>query len=196
MPSFSSLIFAFLAYLHLSASLPLDLDASVVELDTRATDICTENRAAPNPQCWDELDIPGYLANWNRTTPTCQAAGDAGNNEAECCYPKEPWTTCFLRLSYGNGGTECVTIDPQACVLNALSLGKSIAPMAGYVVRNIVEINYRFTSYYYGKLYQLLVAFDTGPASADNLLFLPQPCKDKAQPSVEAARYRRSSNKA
>ena len=66
-----------------------------------------------------------------------------------------------------------MTINPQACELNAMSLDRTIAPMAGYVVRNIVEINYRFTSYYYGKLYQLFSAIDTGPASADNLSFSP-----------------------
>ena len=172
MVPFSSVILALLACLHLSASSPLYPGSSVADLDTRAIYNCADLRVTTDPRCWDELDISDYLAGWNRNTPICQATGDANNDRAECCHPREPWTTCFLRLSYGKGGTQCVTIYPQACVLNALSLGA-----AGYVVRNIVEINYRFTSYYYGKLFS---AINTGPASADIFSFLPKPCKDKA----------------
>ena len=196
MVPFSFVILALLACLHLSGASPLYPGSSVSDLNTRATYNCTNLRATTDARCWDELDISDYLTGWNRTTPTCQAAGDADDDRADCCHPEEPWTTCFLRLSYGNGGTQCVTINPQACELNAMNLGKNIAPMAGYVVRNIVEINYRFTSYYYGKSYQLINATDTGPASADILSFLSQPCKGKAWPSVESTRYRRSSNKA
>ena len=177
MVPFSSFILTLLACLHLSAASQLYPGSSVADLDTRAAYECADLRVTPDPRCWDKLDISGYLTGWDRNTPTCQATGDADDNRAECCHPQEPWTTCFLRLSYGNGGAQCVTIYPQACVLNALSLG---APIAGYVVRNIVEINFRFTSYYYGKSYQLFSAIDTGPASADNLSSLPQPCKDKA----------------
>ena len=197
MVSFSSVNLALLACLHLSAASSLYAGSFIGDLDIRATDNCTDPRTmTPDPQCWDELDISDYLAGWNRTTPTCQATVDADDDRADCCHPQEPWSTCFLRISYGSEGTQCVTINPQACELNAMSLGKTIAPMAGYVVRNIVEINYRFTSYYYGKLHQLFSAIDNDPASADNFSFLPQPCKDKARPSMELTRYRRSSNKA
>ena len=145
--------FAASAYLHLTAASPLSPDPSMPNLDTRATYDCTDLRAEPSTVCWDELDIAGYLAGWNKSTPICQATGGAENDGSGCCAPNEPWTTCFLRLSYGATGTDCSTINSQSCILNQLSpdLDKSIAPKVGYVVRNIVVINNLFLTYYTGK---------------------------------------------
>ena len=142
--------FAASAYLHLTAASPLYSNPSIANLDTRATYNCTDLRAEPSPVCWDELDIAGYLAGWNKTTPICQEVGDATENDGSgCCAPNEPWTTCFLRLSYGAAGTDCSTMNVQSCTLNPLSptLDKSIAPKVAYVVRNIVVINNLFSSY-------------------------------------------------
>ena len=125
----------------------------MANLDTRATYNCTDLRAEPSTVCWDELDMAGYLAGWNKSTPICQTTGGAENDGSGCCAPNEPWTTCFLRLSYGAAGTDCSTINSQSCILNQLSpdLDKSIAPKVGYVVRNIVVINNLFSTYYTGK---------------------------------------------
>ena len=149
----SSLLWTFAAsaYLHLTAASPLYPDPSIANLDTRATYNCTDLHAESSTLCWDELDIAGYLAGWNKTTPICQATGGAAENDGSgCCAPNEPWTTCFLRLSYGTAGTDCSIIDDQSCILTQLSpnLDRSIAPKVEYVVRNIVVINILFSSYY------------------------------------------------
>ena len=146
-------IFAVSAYLRLTTASPLHTDPSIVDINIRATYNCTDLRAEPSFRCWDELDLSDYLVGWNRTTPTCQATGSAGNDGASCCAPQEPWTRCFLRLSYGAAGSDCSTINSQSCALHQLSskLDQSIAPKVGYVVRNIVAINNLFTSYYVGR---------------------------------------------
>ena len=147
-------IFAASAYLHLTSASPLYPDQSSSNLDTRATYNCTDLRAEPSTVCWDELDIAGYLAGWNKTTPTCQATGGAGNDGSGCCIANEPWTTCFLRLAYGTTNTDCTKLSSgQTCTLNPLSpdLDPSTAPKIGYVVRNIVVINNLFSSYHASK---------------------------------------------
>ena len=138
-----------LAYLHLTAASPLKSDPTIANLDTRATYNCTDLRAEPSTLCWDQLDIADYLASWNKTTPICKATGAAQNDGSGCCAPNEPWTTCFLRLSYGSAGTDCTTINSQSCILRQLSpsLDPRDAPKAGYVVRNIAVIYNLFSAY-------------------------------------------------
>ena len=141
--------FAASAYLHLTAASPSYPHLSTINLDTRATHNCTDLRAEPSTACWDELDIPDYLAGWNKTTPICQANGGPGNDGSACCVANEPWSTCFLRLAYGSTGSDCTTMNAQSCVLQPLNpkLDQSTAPKVGYVVRNIVAINNLFISY-------------------------------------------------
>ena len=141
-------IFAALACLFFATGSPVYTHSSIAKLETRNTSSCTDLIAARSTVCWDELDIAGYLAGWNQTTPTCQAGNDGSN----CCQAQEPWTTCFLRLAYGSTGSDCTSINPQLCGLNQLSpnLDPSIVPKAGYVVWNIVTINAFFVSYYQG----------------------------------------------
>lgn len=149
MPSLVVLVFAASACLHFAAASPVYMNS---EINIRATYNCTDLRADPSTLCWTELGLSDYIADWNRTTPTCKATGN--DDGANCCTSDEPWTTCFLRLAYGTAGTDCSTINIQACHLAQLSpnLKSSIAPKAAYVVRNIVEINNIFTSYYTGEL--------------------------------------------
>lgn len=141
------------AYLHLTAASPLNSDPSIANLDTRATYNCSDLRAEPSTVCWDQLDIADYLAGWNKTTPICQATGAAQNDGSGCCAPNEPWTTCYLRLAYGSAGTDCTTLNTGSCVLRQLSpsLDPSVAPKAGYVVRNIEVIYSLFFDYYTSK---------------------------------------------
>ncbi len=142
-------LFAASACLCFATGSPVNTHSSIAKLQARNTSSCTDLEADRSTVCWDELDIPGYLAGWNQTTPTCPA-GDDGSS---CCHAQEPWTTCFLRLAYGRGGADCTSINPQLCSYDQLSpsLDPSIAPKVGYVVWNIVTINSFFTSYYAGK---------------------------------------------
>lgn len=141
-------VFAASACLHFATASPVYMDS---EINIRATYNCTDLRADPSTLCWTELGLSDYLADWNRTTPTCKATGN--DDGANCCTSDEPWTTCFLRLAYGTAGTDCSTINIQSCNLAQLSpnLKSSIAPKVAYVVRNIIEINNLFTSYYTGE---------------------------------------------
>lgn len=143
-----SLAFAASTYLHFATASPVYMNS---DINIRATYNCTNLRADPSTLCWTELGLSDYLADWNRTTPTCKATNN--DDGANCCTSDEPWTTCFLRLAYGTAGTDCSTINIQTCKLAQLSpdLNSSIAPKVAYVVRNIIEINNLFTSYYTGE---------------------------------------------
>ena len=146
-------IFATTAFLHLTTASPLHAQSHTANLQSRdtstSTDDCTNIFANSSTGCWDKLDIADYLASWNRTTPSYPANDD----DAACCSPSEPWTTCFLRLSYDDPGTDCTQLGPQFCSLRPLSpaLDPSIAPKVRYVVNNIVSINSFFSSYDSGE---------------------------------------------
>ena len=143
------LIFAVSACLLFVRASPISTDSDIGNLEIRQTADCNNTRSVASTTCWDELDIPDYLSGWNRTTPMC-AASDDGHN---CCQPEEPWSKCFLRLAYGNTGSDCTQINPQRCSLNRLSPGldPSIASKVRYIVQNIVNINKVFASYYLGE---------------------------------------------
>lgn len=147
----SSLVFAASACLLSAAASSEYIDSHLAYLETRQAVNCTSFSSVASTTCWDELNISGYLAEWNRTVPSCQVPGSDGMN---CCHPQEPWTTCFLRFAYAKPGSDCTTLNFQQCILNQISsdLGPSIASKAGYVVRNIVAINNLFSSYYAGEL--------------------------------------------
>ena len=150
MVSLSSLIFAASACFSSAAASPVDTDLRMARFEARQATNCTNSTSAASTACWDELDIAGYLAEWNRTVPNCQMTGGDGTG---CCHPQEPWTTCFLRLAYGNLGSDCTTLNLQQCSLNEISPGldPSSASKAAYVVRNIVVINNLFGSFYEGE---------------------------------------------
>lgn len=143
-----TLIFAASAYLPFAAASPVYTES---EINIRATYNCTNLRADPSTRCWTELGLSNYLADWNRTTPTCAATGNGDGSN--CCTFGEPWTMCFLRLAYGSAGSDCSVINIQTCRLGQLNpdLKSSIAPKVAYVVRNIMGINNLFTSYYTGE---------------------------------------------
>ena len=130
-------------FLFVRAS-PLSTDSDVRNLETRQAVDCNNSTSGASSTCWDELAIPDYLLNWNRTTPIC-AGSDDGH---DCCLPKEPWSTCFLRLAYGRPGYDCTPIISESCSINQLSpsLDPSIASKVRYVVQNIVSINNVFAS--------------------------------------------------
>lgn len=146
MVSLSSFIFAASACFPSAAASPVDTDSRMARFEARQATNCTGLTSVASTACWDELDISGYLAEWNRTVPNCQMTGGDGTG---CCHPQEPWTTCFLRLAYGNPGSDCTTLNLEPCSLNQINPGldPSIASKAAYVVRNIVVINNLFRSY-------------------------------------------------
>lgn len=182
MLSLSSLAFAALACFSIAAASPVEIDSRdsrTAKFEARQAVNCTSLTSGISTACWDELDIPSYLAEWNRTVPHCQITGGDGTG---CCHPQEPWTTCFLRLAYGNPDSDCTTLNLEQCSLNQISPDPdpSIASKVAYVVRNIVAINNLFGSYYEG-----------GSMNSSLLLPVPRPVLI-APSSLAKQRYRRS----
>lgn len=120
--------------LHFVDSLPLPIS----DLDIRQVVDCTDLKASFDSSCWNTLNLKGYLNNpetgWNRTAPIC--IGD--EDDAACCLPTEPWTTCYLRLAHGFPGTDCSEINAQDCSYNpSLAVDPRIASFVAYTVKTI-----------------------------------------------------------
>lgn len=148
----SQLIVVVSACLSLALASPLHAASHSDKINTRQTTDCTDLRAGSTPECWDQLDIAGYLndgtTGWKATTPTCASSTDTKS----CCISGEPWSTCFLRLSKGTPGQDCTTINTQSCPFNgAYNLDSSIAAKARYVLTSIVNIHDMFDTCYLGK---------------------------------------------
>ena len=116
-------------------SSPLPIPDSV---DTRQVVNCTDLKASFDSSCWETLNLEGYLndpeTGWNRTAAIC--AGD--EDDAACCLPTEPWTTCYLRLAHGFPGTDCSEINAQDCSYNpSLAVDPRIAPYVAYTMKTI-----------------------------------------------------------
>ena len=174
------LIFATSALVKLSSAAPFS------GLGTRQNPAlvdCNSPIAGFSELCWDMLDISNYLGNTNPTPsnpkgwvwdhPQCDMNTVPGYNGIGCCYPGEPWSSCFLRYGWGQPGSNCTTIDPQHCAwsqpahctfkmgyllhifsnvpLVSPSLDPWEAARVRYVMWNIYQINDLFTTYFTGK---------------------------------------------
>lgn len=112
---------------------------------------CTDisSPAGYNSSCWDQLNVPSYLTEWQATTPTCKA--NSANNNA-CCNITEYWANCFLRLATGVKGGDCSVLGGPSCNYSAQIspnlLSSPTAPQINYVLRGIVAINEFFDAYY------------------------------------------------
>ena len=57
----------------------------------------------PNPSCWDTLQMTDWMASWNTSTTICTPTQSV---LTPCqCRVNEPWSTCFMRLSYERNRT-------------------------------------------------------------------------------------------
>ena len=93
---------------------------------------CTDLQASTDPSSWHGPDLTNWLKNWNKTTPVCPPNQD----DANCCLPSEPWTTCFLRLTRNND--DCSQISIQTCSWNLLlQVSGDIAPEVFHIMKNI-----------------------------------------------------------
>lgn len=115
---------------------------------------CTHLSSAFNSECWQQLQLSNFLLGggewglgWNKSTRICDhQSNDINNNDgANCCFPTEAWTTCFLRLAQGGGAQDCSQINAQFCSMppeNALSdtLPDNIRPEVQYIQKNIYGI--------------------------------------------------------
>ncbi len=102
---------------------------------------CYNIRSAFDSSCWGVLDLSDWLNNpttgWNHTHPPCDMTQDS----SQCCVAGEPWTTCFLRLGHGTGGSDCSQINVQTCSLDLhQSVNDTVAVQYHYVMKTIYSI--------------------------------------------------------
>lgn len=102
---------------------------------------CYDIRSALDSSCWGVLGLSDWLNNpmtgWNHTHPPCDLTQDS----AECCIADEPWTTCFLRLGHGMGGSDCSQTNVQTCSLDLhQSVNDTVAMQYHYVMKTIYSI--------------------------------------------------------
>jgi hypothetical protein len=108
---------------------------------------CTDLTSAFDSSCWKTLDLSNYLNNattgWNKTTSIC----DITHDSSRCCIAGEPWTTCFLRLAHGTGGSDCSEINVQTCSLDMhQTVTADMAPQVHYVMKTIYSTYLRICS--------------------------------------------------
>ena len=137
--------------LHLFLSLVITLPfiesspLSNSDLSIRQVVNCTDLKSSFDSSCWNTLNLTAYLndpeTGWNRTAPIC--TGD--EDDAACCLPSEPWTTCYLRLAHGFPGTDCSEINAQDCSYDAhLAVDPRIAPYVAYTMKTIYGTYQKF----------------------------------------------------
>ena len=135
------------AAISLAAAIPQETSLTPAPKPVNCTDVSPS--AGYNSSCWDQLNVPSYLTEWQATTPTCMA-GSTSNTV--CCKATEYWANCFLRLATGVTGGDCSLLGGPSCnysaEINPNLRSSPTAPQIRYVVRGIVAINAFFDAYY------------------------------------------------
>lgn len=108
------------------------------DLDIRQFVNGTDLKASFDSSCWNtfslEVNLNDPETGWNRTAAICTSDDD----DAACCLPTEPWTTCYLRLAHGFPGTDCSEINAQDCsYAPSLAVDPRIALYVAYTVKTI-----------------------------------------------------------
>lgn len=140
----------FLPLVHTSSTLYLFLSLIITppfiessplpksDLSIRQVVNCTDLKSSFDSSCWNTLNLAAYLndpeTGWHRTAAIC--TGD--EDDAGCCLPTEPWTTCYIRLAHGFPGTDCSEINAQDCSYDpSLAVDPRIAPYVAYTMKTI-----------------------------------------------------------
>ena len=141
--------FIVLAFAAFSITAALPQETAIIQAPKPVN--CTEfsSPADYNSSCWDQLNIPSYLTEWQATTPTCNASSADIN---ACCKATENWASCFLRLATGVKDGDCSVLGAPTCNYSAQIstslLSSPTAPQINYVVRGIVAMNEFFDAYF------------------------------------------------
>lgn len=101
-------------------------------LQDRQSVNCTDPNAVTSGSCWEELHLAEFLTKWNEDRPICTTIDGTLEDGAHCCVPSEAWSTCFIRLTMGNHGYNCLNINEGTCpnfVVDA-----STAPEVRYIL--------------------------------------------------------------
>ena len=62
---------------------------------------CADVSSQIYPSCWDTLGMDDWIVNWNKVTTTCNKG--------------EMWSSCFMRLAFGETGHDCSTLGSLNC---------------------------------------------------------------------------------
>ena len=147
MLSYSQSIVLASAAISLTAAIPQETGLTQASKPVNCTDVSPS--AGYNSSCWDQLNVPSYLTEWQATTPTCMASSTSNN---VCCKVTEYWANCFLRLATGVTGGDCSVVGGPSCnysaEINPSLRSSPTAPQIRYVVREIIAINAFFDAYY------------------------------------------------
>lgn len=120
----------------------------------RQQNVCAYPDAPLISSCWDVLNIPDYLTNWNKIVPI----GTGFQYSNSSCFAGEVWSSCFIRLGWEQvaGDVDCFTINQTDCKSPNGSLRDDIAPgteqQVKYVTSSIVNVYGLFQSLYQGEL--------------------------------------------
>lgn len=93
---------------------------------------CTDPNAITSGTCWDGLHLAQYLVKWNDNRPICNTIDGTLEDGSNCCAPNEIWSTCFIRLSIGNHGYNCININEGTCP--NFEVDASTSPEVRYVL--------------------------------------------------------------
>lgn len=93
---------------------------------------CTDPDAITNGSCWETLHLAEYLTNWNKNRPICKTINGTPEDGAHCCAANEVWSTCFIRLSIGNHGYNCLNINEGTCPI--FLVDATTAPEVRYIL--------------------------------------------------------------
>ena len=112
---------------------------------------CADPEAPLLKPCWDVLDIPSYLSEWQKNVAVCPELEYTNG----CCILGEPWSSCFLRLGWEKAPSGCLGVsetDLGACQFPTGTVRSDIprdtVQQVKYVTANIVNVHGLFQSLY------------------------------------------------
>lgn len=101
---------------------------------------CLDNGSPHDAECWNVLELDGWLAQWFLKTPQCpsQAASEFACNKRD---PPEPWTTTFMRIAMGGGDWNgCSEVGNANCQYNPY-------PCLGEGDTDLTKARYKYVAY-------------------------------------------------
>lgn len=119
---------------------PLPGDGYQKDYKTSSGLNCLDNGSPHEAECWDILQLDGWLALWFSKTPQCplHSASEFACNKQD---PPEPWTTTFMRVAMGGGEWNgCSEVGNANCQYNPY-------PCLGEGDTDLTKARYKYVAY-------------------------------------------------
>ncbi|KAL8929518.1 MAG: hypothetical protein Q9208_001187 [Pyrenodesmia sp. 3 TL-2023] len=128
---------------------------------------CLDGGSPHDAECWAELELDAWIAEWFKITPQCppRAASQFACNKRD---PPEPWTTTFMRIAMGGGAWNgCSEIRNSNCQYNPY-------PCLGEGDTDLTKARYKYVAYTISQLHQFFFTWsalmdDTMNQAADSI---------------------------